>query len=121
MRRIAAVLVGVSTLSAGWAAAWSGAWQPLRASYIIYSGELAERSAPTASDRTMTINVEGRAAKEMFESIGPDLAQTCSQEKGDRERGKQGVSCQYSAQDKVYRCWIGLNLRTGASVPTVSC
>jgi hypothetical protein len=124
MRKITGLVLGASALfSLAHAAEWSGAWKPLRASYTIYSGELAEREAPTATERTMTIAVDGQAAKEMFDSIAPDLHPTCSQEKGDRDRRKKGVSCTYSAQGpgKGYRCWIGINLRTGESIPTVSC
>lgn len=112
-----------AALSVAYAAEWSGEWKPLRASYTIYSGELEEREAPTTDERTMTIVIEGPTAKEIFDSIAPDLRQTCSQIKGDRERRKKGVNCIYESQGsaKGYRCWIGLNLRTGESVPTVSC
>jgi hypothetical protein len=58
--------------------------------------------------------------------LGPDLPQTCSGEQGDRLRDKKGIHCSYTAEDKEtkegpYRCWIGLDLRTGESVGTVSC
>ena len=124
MRKTMCLIVGASALfSLAYAAEWSGAWKPLAATYTIYSGELAEREAPTPADRTMTIAVEGQAAREMFDSIGPDIHPTCGQQKGERERRKRGVDCVYSAQGegKGYRCWIGLNLRTGESIPTVSC
>lgn len=86
----------------------------------IYSGELAERSAPTATERTMTIAFEGQSAKEVFDSIGPDVHPSCSEEKDYRDRSKKGVTCNYTPKDGC-RCWIGLNLRTGESIPTVSC
>jgi hypothetical protein len=124
MRKMTGLIFSASALlSLAYAGEWSGAWKPLQASYTIYSGELAEREAPTPTDRTMTIAVEGQAAKEMFDSIGPDLHPTCSQEKGNRDRAKRGVNCVYSPQGegKGYRCWVGLNLRTGESIPTVSC
>ena len=124
MRKTMGLIVGAGALfSLAYAAEWSGAWKPFPATYTIYSGELAEREAPTPADRTMTIAVEGQAAREMFDSIGPDIHPTCGQQKGERERRKRGVNCVYSAQGegKGYRCWIGLNLRTGESVPTVSC
>lgn len=124
MRRIIGLIFGASALfSLAYAAEWSGAWKPLQSSYTIYSGELSEREAPTPTARTMTIAVEGQAAREMFDSIGPDIHPTCGQGKGDRERRKRGVNCIYGArgEGKGYRCWIGLNLRTGESIPTVSC
>lgn len=75
------------------------------------------------TERTMTITVQGLAAKEIFDSIGPDIRQICRQEKGDHERRKRGVNCTYGTQasSKGNRCWVGLNLWTGESIPTVSC
>jgi hypothetical protein len=124
MRKIIGLVWSATAmLSMAYAAEWSGEWKPLRASFTIYAGELNERSAPTSTNRTMTIAVEGQAAKEIFDSIGPDTHPSCSQEKGDRDRDKAGVQCTFSAKAgaKGYRCWIGINLRTGESVPTVSC
>ena len=124
MHKIVNALVVVCLLASNSnAAEWSGAWKPLHASYTIYSGELAEREAPRSTERTMTIAVEGPAAKEIFDSIGPDIRPTCSQEKGGRERRKKGVNCTYepNGSSQGYRCWIGLNMRTGESIPTVSC
>jgi hypothetical protein len=124
MHKIVMVVFGASSLaSLAYSAVWSGDWRTLKGSYTIYSGELAERDAPTATERKMTIAVDGGAAKEIFDSIAPDVYPTCSQEKGDRERRKKGVECTYTSQGtgKGYRCWIGINLRTGDSIPTVSC
>lgn len=104
-----------------------GLWKPLQgAIYKLHSGIVADRTMPTANDRKLTILLDGKTAKEIFDSIGPDLPETCSGEQGDRLRDKKGVHCSYTAQDKgtkdgPYRCWIGLDLRTGDSVGTVSC
>ncbi|NRR33908.1 hypothetical protein HSX11_27375 [Oxalobacteraceae bacterium] len=104
-----------------------GGWQSLPgAVYLIHGGSLADQQAPTASDNKLSILIEGQPAKDIFNSIGPDLSATCSDEKGDRARSKKGVTCSYTAKDKrvkegPYRCWIGINLRTGDSVGTVSC
>lgn len=100
------------------------AWRDLNVQYTIFSGyTLSDRDAPTATDRKLAILVDGPAAKEIFDSIGPDLPSSCSQKKGDRDRQKQGVQCNYTARRaaKGYECWIGLDLRTGKSIPTASC
>jgi hypothetical protein len=100
------------------------AWRPLKARYTIFSGPiLADREAPTPTDRKLTVLVEGQAAKEIFDSIGPDTRTICSQEKGDREREREGVQCTYTAHGEIkgYQCWIGIDLRTGKSISTVSC
>lgn len=129
MRKIAMAGVAACGLaSLAFAANTLGAWQPLQEGrYKIFSGEtVAYGEAPTAKDRKLSIVVKGQAAKEIFDSIGPDAREICSSEKGDRERNKGGVQCMYTAMDanapgKGYRCWIGIDLITGQGVPTVSC
>lgn len=104
-----------------------GLWKPLQgAIYKLHSGIVSDRTPPTASDRRLTVIVDGSTAKEIFDSIGPDLHGTCDDVKGDRERNKKGVSCTYTAKgekdkDGPYRCWIGVNLRTGDTIGTISC
>lgn len=104
-----------------------GLWKPLQgAIYKFHSGIVADRTPPTASERRLTILLDGTAAKEIFDSIGPDYPETCSGAKGDRHRRKKGVVCDYTAQDEKdkdgpYRCWVGVNLRTGDTVSTISC
>jgi hypothetical protein len=104
-----------------------GLWKPLQAAiYKVHSGIVADRTPPTTTDRKLTVLVDGKSAKDIFDSIGPDLPESCSGEQGDRMRDKKGIHCSFTAQDKgtkdgPYRCWIGLDLRTGDSVGTVSC
>ncbi len=121
---IGLVVGSAALLSLAYGAESSGAWKPLQAKFTIFSGQqLAGREAPTATERKLAIAIEGQPAKEIFDSIGPDRRLTCSQDKGDRDRIKGGVQCTYSPEGngKDYRCWIGVNLRTGESIPTVSC
>jgi hypothetical protein len=104
----------------------SGLWRPFAGVYKIHSRDVADRVPATSQDRRPTVNFEGKTAQEVFESLGPDLATTCSGETGDRARQKKGITCMYTAQDAKskdgpYRCWIGLDLRTGESIPTSSC
>lgn len=105
----------------------SGLWQPLQgAVFKFHSGIVADATPPTSSDRRLTFLVDGKMAKELFESIGPDGAETCGSEKGDRRRNKKGIVCSYTAKDEKdkdgpVRCWIGLDLRTGNTVGTISC
>jgi hypothetical protein len=103
-----------------------GQWDPIRAYYLIHSGGATYPEPPTKDDRALTLLFEGKAAKEVFDRIGPDAKATCSSEKGDRERRNKGVSCTYTAQlndpkDYHYRCWIGINLRTGDGDVRISC
>jgi hypothetical protein len=104
-----------------------GLWKPFQgAIYKVHSGTVSDRTPATSNDRKLTVLVDGKAAKEIFDSLGADLPHTCSGEQGDRLRDKKGIHCSYTAQDKAkkegpYRCWIGLDLRTGDSIGTVSC
>lgn len=129
MRKIAiAVFAACGLVSLTFAADTLGAWQPLQEGrYKIFSGEtVAYGDAPTAKDRKLSIVVKGQAAKDIFDSIGPDARDMCSSEKGDRERYRGGIQCMYTAKEsnalgKGYKCWIGIDLITGQGVPTVSC
>lgn len=124
---LVAAISALSALSLADAADPIGGWESLRgAIYLIHGGTLADKQVPTTKDRKLSILFDGQSAKQVFDAIGPDLPQTCSGEKGDRSRDKGGIYCSYHAQDKgtkdgPYRCWIGLDLRTGASIGLVSC
>jgi hypothetical protein len=103
-----------------------GQWDPIRAYYLIHSAGATYPEPPTNADRALTVLMEGKPAKEVFDRIGPDAKVTCSSEKGDRERRNKGVACTYTAQlndpkDSHYRCWIGINLRTGDGDVRISC
>lgn len=104
----------------------SGLWRPFAGVYKIHSDNVADRAPPTSRDRRLTVNFDGTTAKEVFDNLGPDLATTCSGETGDRARAKKGITCIYTAQDAKrkegpYRCWIGLNLKSGDTIPTLNC
>ncbi len=104
----------------------SGLWRPFAGVYKMHSGGVADRTPPTSRDRRLTINFDGKTAKDVFDSLGPDLPTTCSGETGDRTREKKGITCVYTGQDAnskagPYRCWIALNLQTGDTIRTSSC
>lgn len=127
-KTVTAVLAACGVVSFAFAADTLGTWQPLQEGrYKIFSGDtVAYGEAPTAKDRKLSIVVKGQSAKDIFDSIGPDARETCSSEKGVRERNKGAVQCMYTAKDanepgKGYRCWIGVNLINGQGIPTVSC
>jgi len=94
--------------------------KPLNADYVIYSGDLGEQLAPTQADRKISISVSGKPAKDIFESIYPDIKVECSIEKGERERRKGNVWCFYMPS-RGYRCYLGFDLRTGKSIAGGDC
>jgi hypothetical protein len=98
----------------------AGAPKPLKADYVIYSGDLGEQLAPTPTDRKISIHVTGQSAKDIFNAIGPDIKVECSTEKGERERRKGVLWCYYQ-QSNGYTCYFGFDLRTGKSIDGGEC
>jgi hypothetical protein len=101
-------------------------WNPLQANYKIHSGGTAYSEPPTKEDSALTVAFRDEAAKQVFEQIGPDIKPVCSDAKGERVREKKGVYCSYTPRlenpkNSHYRCWIGIDLRTGEGDVRVSC
>ncbi|GAB2875904.1 hypothetical protein GCM10027277_51530 [Pseudoduganella ginsengisoli] len=117
---LAMLLVALSFAYAGETRDW---WQyrPFKGSYLVYSGSLGEEQPPTQKDRKVSFNVSGPIAKEMFDSMYPDVkeAEKCSSDKGYRERNKGEVSCIHDSDG--YRCFFGFDLRTGKSITGATC
>lgn len=101
---------------------WNGSNKPLKdASYLVYSGESGDRKPPTITDRKLAIAIRGQAAREIFDSIGPDVKGVgCSAEDGERMRRKGEVWCSYLPTDG-YMCFLGFDLKTGEPYPGGSC
>lgn len=101
-------------------------WNQFQASYKIHSGNTAYSELPTKADSAFTVAFRDEAAKQLFDQIGPDVKDGCSDAKGDRERRKKGVFCTYTDRlenpaNAHYRCWIGINLRSGEGDVRVPC
>lgn len=94
--------------------------KPLKADYVIYSGDLGEQLAPTQTDRKISVHVTGQPAKDIFDSIYPDLKVECSVERGERERRKGNLWCYYMPS-RGYTCYFGFDLRTGKSIDGGEC
>ncbi len=71
----------------------------------------------------MSFMVEGQIAREMFESIGPDLKGACGASSGLRVRETGDVGCTYDKDNPAspYTCHFGLDLRTGKSILGATC
>ena len=67
-----------------------GQWDAVRARYIIHSGSATYAEPPTKSDRALTVIIEGKGAKDVFDQIGPDAHPQCSPDNRDRERRRKG-------------------------------
>lgn len=101
-------------------------WNQLNGQYKIHSGGTAYSEPPTKTDSAITIAFRDESARQVFEQIGPDVNDECDDAKGNRTRAKKGVHCTYTARlenpaNSHYRCWIGINLRTGDGDMRLSC
>jgi hypothetical protein len=101
-------------------------WNPLQAQYKIHSGGTAYSELPTKADSAFSVAFTDEAARQVFEQIGPDVKNICSAAKDERVREKKGVFCSHTPRlenpkNSHYRCWIGIDLRTGEGDVRVSC
>jgi len=74
----------------------------------------------------LAVHIDGKAARDVFDAIGPDVPLTCGSEKGQRERRRKGIFCAYdpkdaSAKSGPYLCWLGMDLVSGEAETTVGC
>jgi hypothetical protein len=117
---VSAAALAVSAALANAAPDWDFSYRKFTGEYVIYAGQLGETAPPTPGDRKLSMMVMGDLARDMFHSMGPDIKGTCGTEDGGRVRRKQKVSCTYFPADG-YSCHIGINLRTGESIPGSIC
>jgi hypothetical protein len=117
VKRIAfaiAVVASFAALAHG-AQKWEWVLRPADVRYGVYGGDLGDTYAPTPKDVHIAFYVRGRAAKEMFDTMGPDRKSECGIEKGARVREKQHVACRYRPSDG-YQCDFGFDLSSGKSI-----
>ncbi|MCC2959817.1 hypothetical protein LK540_05155 [Massilia sp. IC2-278] len=114
-------MCAVTTSSAQDKAIYPAPAKPLTAEYTIYSGGIGDEQPPTMDDRKLAVEVKGKAAKDIFDSLYPDVhGVSCGDEKGERLRRKRKIWCTYSPHGG-YRCFLGFNLRTGESISGGAC
>jgi hypothetical protein len=94
-----------------------GPHRKLEGSYRIYGGGLGDPVAPTAKDKKVMFLIQGRAARELFDALGPDKKDPCTEGSGTRVRArdKDRLSCMRSAKGE-YSCNVGFDLRSGKSI-----
>jgi hypothetical protein len=90
--------------------------RPLIGNYQVYSRSLADMQPATPTDRNISFQFEGKTAKDLFHYIGPDVkkGKACTSDPDYRERRRGDLSCVYW-KDTGYRCFLGLDLRSGKS------
>jgi hypothetical protein len=75
--------------------AWDGGHSPSTVRYLIYSNDLDEAQAPTRTDQRISVAITGDLARQMFDSIGPDLKVACGMTLRMRQRQRGDVDCSY--------------------------
>lgn len=90
--------------------------------YRIYGGELVDSVAPTVGDRKIMFSVDSKIAREIFDAIGPDVKDACTELGKDRVRKKdnENLVCVRTEKGK-YFCNFGFDLRTGKSIGGIAC
>jgi len=90
-------------------------FRPLKGSYMMYSLGLGDPQPTNASDSKIAFAIEGEAARDMFDSMAPDVRDVCTAGTSVRIRTKGHVTCQREKPGD-YRCSFGFDLRTGKSI-----
>jgi hypothetical protein len=101
---------------------WDGTYTPYTVHYLLYSGQLGDSHPPTRTEQRLSFAIQGQLAKEMFDSIGPDLQLSCGTTLGMRQRERGDVDCSYDKDEKdPYTCHFGIDLRKGKSMEGATC
>lgn len=92
-------------------------YKPATASYWLYGGGLGDPIPPKADDKKIAFSVEGEAARHIFDAIGPDKHDACTEGSGTRFRARdhENLSCTRSKEGD-YVCNFGFDLVTGKRI-----
>lgn len=99
---------------------WLFSYQPVKGHYVIYGGGLGDPLPPSSKDKRIAFWIDGKAAKQLFDAMGPDLRNTCGVEGENRLRQRAHVSCSYHPRDG-HHCDFGFDLLSGHSIGGSTC
>ena len=87
------------------------------ASYRLYGGGLGDPTAPGPNDKKIAFSIDGSAARQIFDAIGPDQQDACTEGSGTRFRSRdnENLVCMLS-KDNKYSCSFGFDLISGKSI-----
>ena len=99
-----------------------GPYLQTAASYRIYGGGLGDSTAPRSNDKKVAFSIKDNAARQIFDAIGPDQRDPCTEGSGMRVRHKDHdhLTCTLSKQND-YACSFGFDLITGKSIDGSIC
>ncbi|MDQ1834872.1 hypothetical protein [Massilia scottii] len=120
------VLLGVLLSLASVAPAYSqedaSGYTTLKGAYRTYSRGIGDPGEPTAADTKIMFAIDGKAAREMFDAMGKDVKDACTEGSGTRvrTRDQERLWCSRSKQG-VYSCNFGFDLKSGKSIGGIVC
>ena len=96
MKRLLAVfvLLVLGMVTAQSAPKWLFSYQSLKGHYAIYGGSLSDPQPPTRKDKRIAFWIDGKAAKQLFDAMGPDLRNAC------------GVAGEYRLRQRAEVFWF---------------
>ena len=94
-----------------------GPYLQTSASYRLYGGELGDSTEPSPNDKKVAFSVKGTAARQIFDAIGPDQRDACTEGSRMRVRHKdhEHLTCTLSKEND-YVCSFGFDLVSGKSI-----
>jgi hypothetical protein len=118
MRQLLLILACALVMeSAASQANWELVQKPITGSYGIYGGGLSDPVAPSRNDSKIMFSIAGKSARDMFDALGPDVKDICTEGMGMRVRKKdnENLTCLRTEKGE-YSCSFGFDLRTGKSI-----
>lgn len=98
------------------ATTWEFSYLPAQMRLATFGGGLGDPVPPSPDDTKIAFELRGKAARQMFDSIGPDKADACgSAAERFRSRDDERLVCTRSVKGE-YACYFGFDLKTGHSI-----
>jgi hypothetical protein len=120
MKKYLFIAAGLTSIAAAIAAEWAFEYKPTNTQMVIYSGGLADPAMPTAQEAKASFYVQGKAARDLFDHMGPDVKNECDFDPKVRVRKKENLQCVRHSKSE-HSCYFGFDLRNGKSVQGSIC
>ncbi|QYF94926.1 hypothetical protein KY495_07050 [Massilia sp. PAMC28688] len=116
-RKIAAIFAALAAATLASVGQADAGYRAVAGVFQIYGGELGDPVAASKKDAKIAFSIKGQAAIEMFNAMGPDAKDSCTQGSGTRVRKKdnENLVCLRFAEG-LYSCRFGFDLKSGRSI-----